>query len=322
MATVGARHFVAGLSVVLALFGTLALNVTPAVGGVGGSSTPVWPLTATVGELFAATVVITNFSTIPNDTEAVTLSAAWVTPACAIPSLLVCSGTNVDPDIFKVLAAVGDASTTPCAGVEFDVGEPDMTTGEVMLTPLATITLAPSIQPANQRTCQINVTLRVFQVPTNPASGMVGLTDPIARVSLKGVSSMVSGSASGIAQIQVEKGTPSLVSTSNPNTDNVAPGTGVRDTVSVIKAPGAIVPTGFVRFILCQPGEVTSAGCPGGTGMKVGADRPLVNKSAISPKSIDTITPGTYCWRARYLGDNNYNPTNHTDATTECFTVQ
>src|SRR5262249_61776382 len=116
--------------------------------------------------------------------------------------------------------------------------------------------------------------------------------DPIARVSLKGVSSMVNGSASGIAQIQVEKGAPSLVSTSNPNPHNVAPGTGARDTASVIKAPGAIAPTGFVRFILCQPGEVTSAGCPGGTGMKVGADRALVNKSAVAPERAATITPG------------------------------
>jgi hypothetical protein len=28
-----------------------------------------------------------------------------------------------------------------------------------------------------------------------------------------------------------------------------------------------------------------------------------------------------YCWRARYLGDANYNPVNHTNATTECFST-
>jgi len=237
--------------------------------------------------------------------------------------MFVCSGTNVDPDIFKVLSAVGDASTAPCAGVIFQVGTPDMTTGEVALTPLTTVTLGASNGAVDTRTCQINVTLRVFQVPTNPAQpGPPVTTDPAARVSLKGVTSMVTGTASGTAQIQVDKATPALESTSNPNTDNVAPGTGVRDTVTVIKAPGAIAPTGFVRFILCQPGEVTSAGCPAGSGTKVGNDRPVVNKSALSAKSIDTLDLGTYCWRARYLGDNNYNPQNHTDATTECFTVE
>ena len=152
MATVGARRSTAGLPVALALFGTLLLNATPAVGGIGGAATPVWPLSATVGELFTASVTITNISTSPNDTEAVILTGASVTPACAGVSFPVCSGMNADPDIFKVLSAVGDTSTAPCAGVVFDVGIPDMTTGEVALNPRTTVTLG-AVSGGVNRSC-------------------------------------------------------------------------------------------------------------------------------------------------------------------------
>jgi hypothetical protein len=233
-------------------------------------------------------------------------------------------GTDVDPKIFKVLSAVGDASTAPCAGVEFDVGIPDMRTGEVMLSPppMTTVTLG-SVSGGVNLSCQINVTLRVFQVPTNPAPGPAVTTHPLVRAQLKGVNSGLFAPANGSTLIQVEKATPDLVSTSDPNTDLVAPGTAAGDTATVIKAPGAIAPTGSVRFILCQPSEVTlPIGCPSGTGTRVGTDEPLVNKSAVSARTTDTLDLGVYCWRARYLGDDNYNPQNHTDPTRECFRVE
>ena len=119
----------------------------------------------------------------------------------------------------------------------------------------------------------------------------------------------------------IAKATPTLVSISNPNT-NVLPGGIVVDTATVTKAPGAIAPTGSVRFILCRPDEVTANGCPAGSGTKVGPDRSLVNGSAITLLHLGAATPGKHCWRARYLGDANYSARNHTNATTECFTVQ
>src|SRR5262249_6585059 len=43
--------------------------------------------------------------------------------------------------------------------------------------------------------------------------------------------------------------------------------------------------------------------------------------SVTSDPTNDTNAFGKYCWRARYLGDANYNPSNHTDPNSECFTV-
>jgi hypothetical protein len=95
----------------------------------------------------------------------------------------------------------------------------------------------------------------------------------------------------------------------------------VTDTATVTKAPGATPPTGSVRFILCQPNEVNANGCPSPAGTVIPPDVALSGNSATSAATNDTTTPGTYCWRGRYLGDANYNPVNHTNAVTECFTV-
>ena len=63
-------------------------------------------------------------------------------------------------------------------------------------------------------------------------------------------------------------------------------------------------------------------GSPSPDGNVIGADRPLVGNTATSDSTNNTTASGKYCWRARYLGDANYNATNHTNATDECFTVQ
>src|SRR4029453_6973086 len=106
------------------------------------------------------------------------------------------------------------------------------------------------------------------------------------------------------ANIMILKGRATVLSTANPNT-TVPPGTSVTDTVTVAKALGAVAPTGSVRFILCQPNEVTAAGGPGGSGSVVPPDKPLIGNSATSDPTTNTTTLGKYCWRARYLGDAN-----------------
>ena len=304
---------------VIAMLGALVFGATPAVAGIGGSDVPTWPGTATVGDVINASVLITNTSTTPNNTENVQMTALFVTPACADGASSVCLGANTDPGVFKVLSATGDASTSPCAGVSFTLGVPNPSTGEVQLTPVSTVTLG-AVSGGTNLSCLVNITLRVFKMPTNPA-GSPGVTDPLTRAALVGLDSGLGGSAGGAAQITLSKATPGVATTSNPNTNNVAPGTSVTDSVVVTKAPGAIAPTGSVRFILCQPNEVTGAGCPLPAGTKIGADKALVGNSATSDATTNTTTGGKYCWRARYLGDDNYNRVDETDAVDECFTV-
>jgi hypothetical protein len=83
-------------------------------------------------------------------------------------------------------------------------------------------------------------------------------------------------------------------------------------------------PTGYVRFYECGVETLGVSPCSSG-GTQVGGD------VALSAASADTATaasaafapdngPGTYCFRAQYLGDNNYN-TSADGSADECFTV-
>src|SRR5262249_16001621 len=92
-----------GLVVVVAMLGALMLSATPAVAGIGGSDTPTWPTTATVGQIINASVLITNTSSGDNATEAIQMTALFVTPACADGLISVCIAPNLDPGVFKVL---------------------------------------------------------------------------------------------------------------------------------------------------------------------------------------------------------------------------
>ena len=110
--------------------------------------------------------------------------------------------------------------------------------------------------------------------------------------------------------------------TSSPTGGNVLPGSSATDHAIVAGGQGQQTPTGTVAFFLCQPAEVTAGGCEGSAGTKVGATKPLANGEATSDASTDTASNGTYCWRAEYSGDGFYNPSSHTNPSTECFTVE
>jgi len=312
---------------VVAILGLFVLGVTPAVAGVGGSDTPTWPPSAAVGQTFAANVFVTNTSTSPNDVESVNLISLFVTPACADSADNPCAAINADPGTFKIVSAVGNVGTAPCSGVAFTIGPENVTTGEVQLTPTSTVTLAPTNPAGGNVSCLVDLQILVLKVPSNPVPPVPPAppftTDVLTRVALVGVTSGLGGSGAGSAQIDVNKGVVTISTTSNPNTTNVVPGTSVSDSVTVTGPAGAVTPTGNVRFILCQPGEVNpGVGCSSPAGTKVGSDKALVAGAAASDSTSDTTAIGQYCWRARYLGDANYDVQNHTNATTECFTTE
>ena len=306
-------------SVLMVLLAVVLLDATPAGAKIAASATPIWPPDAKVGDLVTAVLLIANQSFAPDDTEGLELANLSVTPSCAAHNSPICLAGFTDPGVFRVLTAVGDAGT--CAGVEFTVQAPDPVTGEVALTPTVPVTLGPGNGPFFARSCVVNLLLRVRAVPGNPAPGEPDFTTfPLARTVLIGLVSGLPGVASGTAKITIEKGDVTLTSTSIPN-GVVLAGSAVMDTAVVTKAPGAVPPTGFIRFILCLPTEVTANGCSSPAGSKVGVDIPLVNNGATSIPTGNTAPLGKYCWRARYLGDANYNPLNHTNSTTECFTT-
>ncbi|MDT4925344.1 MAG: hypothetical protein QOG01_3057, partial [Pseudonocardiales bacterium] len=118
---------------------------------------------------------------------------------------------------------------------------------------------------------------------------------------------------------------PPVTTTATPGGSLVAPGTSQHDVATVAAVGNRPTPTGSVDFFLCQPAQVTAAGCPTGSGTQVGGAVSLNAGSATSANTTNDTTLGEYCWRAEYTPDaagaGYYLPSTHTNATTECFTV-
>jgi uncharacterized repeat protein (TIGR01451 family) len=121
---------------------------------------------------------------------------------------------------------------------------------------------------------------------------------------------------------------PSIGTTANPG-GSVNP-TGVsnqHDDATISAVGGRPDPTGTITFFLCNPSEVTAGGCESG-GTQVGQPVSIVSGKASSPNASGSLTTaaGTYCWRAEYTPDTDgakfYIAGSHTDADTECFSVQ
>ena len=232
----------------------------------------------------------------------------------------------MDPGVFKVISATGNDGQNPCANIPFTVGAPSGPAGEVTLTPTQTVFLGPATGPLVARSCVVNLVLRAFQMPTNPTTPGTGQTTPLARAEMVGtVRANFDGDRDRLSCHHLEQGHPGVATTSNPNSSTVVPGTSVTDTVTVTKAPGGGPATGSVRFILCQPGVSTPSGCPRRTRDPSVRDIPLTATGTGGHGDFrgDQQHNGDrqYCWRALYLGDANYNATEHTDGVAECFTT-
>ena len=109
-------------------------------------------------------------------------------------------------------------------------------------------------------------------------------------------------------------------STSSPG-GTFSPGTSVHDVANLTNG-GAPPPSGTVTFFLCQPAQVTGAGCS--TGTQVGGAVALVGGTASSASTSATNSPGKYCWRLVFApapGSTGIYTTTHTNSTTECFNV-
>jgi uncharacterized repeat protein (TIGR01451 family) len=121
---------------------------------------------------------------------------------------------------------------------------------------------------------------------------------------------------------------PTIATTASGNGSSVSIGDSSQtDTATITGVASRPDPTGTMDFFLCNPSQVTSAGCPSGSGTQVGGDVTIVAGSATSAAASGSLisTAGTYCWRSEYTpdsaGSNFYTSASHTDANSECFTV-
>lgn len=117
---------------------------------------------------------------------------------------------------------------------------------------------------------------------------------------------------------------PATASNSSPGGSGVAAGSTATDIVTVTNGGAGLDPAGTVTFFLCNPAQVSAAGCASG-GTQVGAVKTIVAGSATSDPSASLLFNGRYCWRTVFVPDASlagvYEPATHTNATTECLTV-
>jgi uncharacterized repeat protein (TIGR01451 family)/fimbrial isopeptide formation D2 family protein len=114
---------------------------------------------------------------------------------------------------------------------------------------------------------------------------------------------------------------PDIATTSSASTVDF--GGTVTDTATFSGSDGPV--TGTSTFFICTPAQVTAAGCPSG-GTQVGSPVTISAGSATSSAytvGLTSAAVGKYCWRAVYTPDasSQYLAGSHTNATTECFTV-
>jgi hypothetical protein len=120
--------------------------------------------------------------------------------------------------------------------------------------------------------------------------------------------------------------------TTTPSAASIQLGESITDT-AVVQGNGLNppTPTGFVKFFICSPTELTNGTCAtGGTLVDVDGDEP--DGEALTPDpddatkanaESDPFTPdavGTWCWRGEYSGDDFYDAVADS-STGECFTV-
>ncbi|HET7244645.1 MAG TPA: Ig-like domain-containing protein, partial [Streptosporangiaceae bacterium] len=109
----------------------------------------------------------------------------------------------------------------------------------------------------------------------------------------------------------------------------VFPSSPVHDTATVTGNQAADTPSGTVTFFLCGPiasGSCSSGGTNVGTGTLSGSGATASANSPDVNTTASPLTPGRYCFRAEWPGDNNYpaalSEFGGSGGTNECFTVQ
>jgi hypothetical protein len=120
--------------------------------------------------------------------------------------------------------------------------------------------------------------------------------------------------------------------TTTPSAASIQLGESITDT-AVVQGNGLNppTPTGFVKFFICSPTELTNGTCAtGGTFVDVDGDEPEGEELTPDPDDptkanaeSDPFTPdevGTWCWRGEYSGDDFYDAVADS-STGECFTV-
>ncbi len=161
---------VATAGVVLSLL--LGMASVPAFAGVLVSVTPNYPVKAggvpwNVGDSFTGTVVLTNFSTAPNNTNLIDVDAVRFTPSCGSTSGGgVCDTVPIsfaDPGVFSVTNPVGSLK---CAGSAFTVANVNGVTGEFDLVAVPPVQLGSSDLLQGQIQCAITFTVTVLKIPT------------------------------------------------------------------------------------------------------------------------------------------------------------
>lgn len=192
----------ARLSVALGLVGGLSLlfGAQAAFAGIGGSAVPQLTTPVVVGSThYAGNITIQNTNTPPETADADRVTSIVFTPSCNGMTL---SCTTNDPGVFSIVPGSGTGSGA-CAGLTFAFGPPDPTTGNVLVTPSSTLTVAPGAS------CTINFTFTVNKLPM-PITGFPRFTtEQVVNAVFQDTVNGFFGGGAGTSLTQVADALPS-----------------------------------------------------------------------------------------------------------------
>lgn len=270
--------------------------VEPAAANVGISTSLTVPTAVEVGQSgLNGSLTVFNTNTAPHSGEGNAVTLLQLTPSCGTSSTTEpCPAPDLG--VFTITTAVGAAGTA-CAAISFSPSAPDAQ-GSVVLTPSASVVLAPPGGLAGSDRCTVNFTYRVLRTPSidsNPAAAGVQ-----TRFRFRGqVTSQASVlTVTGFSSVEVTVNRASLLITTQASPSVLVGGT-IFDTATLTAPAGAAAPTGTVTFQVFGPND------PACTSPLIVSTNPVVGGVATS-NQFPTSQPGTYRFVAFSSGDANY----------------
>ena len=100
----------AGIRLLVGSAAAFFLGAAPAFAGIGGAAVPEYPAVVNVGDVFSATLTVTNLSDGGNSNEDVTANGIFHTPACGA-GLGTCTTPDFPPPVFLISNPVPVAGT-------------------------------------------------------------------------------------------------------------------------------------------------------------------------------------------------------------------
>ncbi|MFK7917608.1 MAG: LPXTG cell wall anchor domain-containing protein [Ilumatobacter sp.] len=316
------------VSALVALTGAVVFTPGVAMAGVGAGATPTFPQDLAiggvrVGEVYSASIEMTNFNTSPDTASLNTVCNFGDTAPPCTPSTStalqedpginlvlscgvlgndsICATAGIDAGVFQLEGAAVGRAGTECDGTAFSVSTTDPTLGTLRFEPTdgSNVTLVGQLA-----TCVIDFDYRVLRVPSidsDPSTAgvqTIQITDNVQWLAGSNINASARGTTQGTT---VLRAIPSISTTASAT---VQLGNGTITDTALVSDRESAVAGAMITFSAYGPNDPSCTGTPAFTST---VSQPIAD----GPVTSEAFTPtaqGTYRWIAVYSGDANNEP--------------